>query len=109
MRRVNQKYVLPTSTKLDFSVSLASASFSSQSSDMGHPIAANIAIRACFISAFRYHARDSLSFEKFKGSKPLSPGRLPSSIFGLVKNGKDKDISDFSSISSLFMYKFRGS
>mmetsp|Transcript_2161 Transcript_2161/g.2999 ORF Transcript_2161/g.2999 Transcript_2161/m.2999 type:complete len:206 (-) Transcript_2161:259-876(-) len=54
----------------------------SHNSDDGQPTAANIAKRACLISASRYSHNCSLFFAKPKGSKPTFPAKSQSAKAG---------------------------
>lgn len=70
------------------------------SSDKGHPAAANIARRACFISASRIRTiRPSL--DKPKGSNPTSPAKVPSKDSGESNIGNHFAIRGFFRLSGV--------
>ena len=52
------------------------------------PVTPSIAQRACMSSACWYQASASLSSPRFRGSKPKSPGMVPSRCLGGVVPGK---------------------
>ncbi|KRX32160.1 hypothetical protein T09_10381, partial [Trichinella sp. T9] len=64
-----------------------------KNSGMKIPAAPNIAHRQCTSSACVFHFRLSGSDERPRGSKPKSPGRLPSSHGGGVLPGNHKGLS----------------